>query len=205
MGFMDGNKIKHVVTAKDLDVMVRDAILDACDFSTRTVGRPRHRLLGTDPVQMNNDVAHRVVDLVLDQIAASGGELETRLGALNDRTGRRQYAQRLLGRMSRLNDAVISDDPVERLWKMLGDLVAVGRRRVGDGRPQTHYVAKKGAREMEVRAAWNARRMKGADRDVRDSRVNDIFARGLPGMASDVDFSEHYARSLEAYHKRKLQ
>lgn len=200
---MDPKPAKHVVAAKDVDERLCDEILSCCDFSTRGRGRPKMHALGTEPVQMNVEVAARIIQSVVQKIGSEGGVLEVACEGLYTPFGCRQHAQHLLNKMSKRKYGVVNDIAVERLWKTLGDLIPVGMRKVGEGRPLMHYVAKRGAGALELQGAWNTARKRQAENEVRASELNDIFARGLPGMPSNISFGEHYAQSLEAYHRRQ--
>lgn len=180
-------------------------MVDQADFTKRDRGRPRHRILSVEPMQMDIEVVTRIVGIVLEQVTAEGGVLESNQDHLYTAGGRRIFAQKLLHTLSQMNYGVISDVPAEALNQTLGRLIKVGKGPKVDGRrAQMQYVAKVGATSFELAASWNVGRKRTAEQNARQGKLSDLYAAVLPTMQAGTTLTDVTAEALADYHQRTI-
>lgn len=183
-----------------------DYVVDQADFTRRERGRPRNRVISPEPMQVDVEVATRIVGIVLDRLTEDGSVLESSQDILYTHGGRRLFAQKMLHELSKPKYGVVSDVPAEALSNSLGRLIKVGKGPKVDGRrAQMHYVATAGATTMELAASWNVGRKRTAEQGARQSMLNELYAAVLPTMPADVTLNDLTRQQLDTYHRRTVE
>ena len=137
----------RVVSPKEVREDFRKECLVIADFSQK---KSKH-ILGAGPKQMNIDVGVEIIRALKARYEADGRVLDKELVDLHTPRGERRYASSQINSLASPR-LVRGANPVETLYRSLGDLIIVTRK----GR-QNICVAKNGATEMEVMSYLNLR------------------------------------------------
>lgn len=179
--------VNRIVSSKELREAVRKEILVAADVSPDA--RKAKRITGKRGAQMSIAAGVSILQAIISQYDANGRTLDKSMVDLLTPRGARRYVSSQLNCMATVR-LVRGANPIETVYRTLGDLVVVGR----SGRENV-YQAKAGITSVELLAAIGLRTGKINAAMARNEEITGELKKGA-ALLADRRLDEVYAETV---------
>ena len=177
MSFFRETQPSFVVMEKELTATFKEQALIVGDMR-KTIGRPKHSVLGVERRQLTIDVGQCILAAILTDIEKRNGKLDKKLMHLYTLDGQRRWAGTKLSQMASVHWGAKGGNDIETLWKFVGDLIKIGINE----KSRNIYVAASGSTHLEMAMFLALMRGRTAKQTSRGATAITILEPGIVAL-----------------------